>query len=317
MHTARSRALALAAPALLLAAAGTAHAGGFYVPEIGPRAAALGGALTADDADASALFHNPAGLAGLWGTTEVQAATNVFLPDVTFYRRPLVDPNTGETVRFDSASNENSMIVAPYLGGSWSTSVRGLQLGVGLYAPFGATLTFPTDGAQRQVITGISLRTIYVGPSVGYALPGGWRVGASLDFVYADIAIDQKNAIPYVTGDPEQFPDPDPSLEGTTHLEGVDPASFSATLGVQWVSPTGQLAFGASVMTPTTLSFSGDALIVNQGITVLNDENGAMVQPAGQRSDTLTMELPLPLIARLGVRVRPLPRTTVPPCRST
>src|SRR5690606_5425657 len=50
----------LAAAALLtLAAAGRADAGGFYVPEIGARAAGLGAAVVADVGDPSAVFHNP------------------------------------------------------------------------------------------------------------------------------------------------------------------------------------------------------------------------------------------------------------------
>jgi long-chain fatty acid transport protein len=310
MHACRV-ALAALAVALATLAAAPAQAGGFYVPEIGPRAAAMGGALSADDQDASSSFHNPAGLAGLWGSSQVQAASGVFVPDVTFFRRPVVDPGTGQTLRFSGASNTNHMIVAPYVGGAWSTGVRGLELGFGVYAPFGATLDFPDNGAQRQVLTGVALRTIYVGPSVGYALPGGLRVGLSLDYVYADLTLDQKNAIPYVTGDPEQFPDPDPSLEGTTHIQGKDPASFSATLGAQWVSPDARVVVGASVMTPTTLALSGDATVVNAGITALTDASGAELQPEGRRVDSVKMQIPLPLVARAGVRVRPTARTSI------
>ena len=42
-----------------------ASAGGFYVPEIGGRAAGMGAAVVADGDDPSATFHDPANLVGL------------------------------------------------------------------------------------------------------------------------------------------------------------------------------------------------------------------------------------------------------------
>jgi long-chain fatty acid transport protein len=281
-----------------------AHAGGFYVPEVGPRAVALGGAMAADDQDASTLFHNPAGLAGLAGRTEVQAASGLFLPDVSYFRRPVEDPGTGETLRFDRVGNENAVIVAPWLGAAIALPRRDLELGLGLYAPFGATLEFPAEGAQRHVVTSISLRTIWVGPSLAWQGPGGLRLGASLAYVYGDLALEQANAIPYVTGDPEQFPDPDAGLEGKTRVQGSDPLSFGATLGAQWVSPGGRLVLGLSVTTPVTLEMEGDAVVQNAGITALVDAEGQVMQPAGERRDDVRLSLPLPLVARAGVRAR-------------
>jgi hypothetical protein len=64
--------------------ASIAHAGGFYVPEIGPRSVAMGGAMAAQDADASAVFHNPAGLVGLAGAAQLQLAGAVLLPDLSY-----------------------------------------------------------------------------------------------------------------------------------------------------------------------------------------------------------------------------------------
>jgi len=294
-----------------VAPATSARAGGFYVPEIGPRSVAMGGAMAAADADASAVFHNPAGLAGLGDTSEVQVAGAMVLPDLTYYRRPVLDPSTGEMLHFRPVENENRVAVVPYLGAAFASGVDDLELGLAVYAPFGATIEYPADGAQRQVVTGISLRTIYVSPAAAYRLGHGVRLGVTLSYVYADMAIDQANALQYVTGDPEAYPDPDPGVEGTTHVEGRDPASFGATLGAQWADPAGRLTFGASVMLPTNLDFEGDAVVVNSGINPLFDADGQVVQDAGRRTDAVRMEIPLPLIARAGVAWRPQPRTSI------
>jgi long-chain fatty acid transport protein len=288
-----------------------AHAGGFYVPEIGPRGVAMGGAMVSADVDPSAVFHNPAGLAGLAGRSELQLAGALFLPDLSYFRRPVLDPSTGQMVSFGRVENENRLAFVPYLGASFATPIPELTLGFAVYAPFGATIEYPADGAQRQVVTGIALRTIYASPALAYQLPHGFRVGLTLSYIYADLSLDQANALPYVTGDPEEYPDPDPGIEGRSHVEGKDSASFGATVGAQWSDPDRRFVIGASVMTPTDLEFEGDAVVANAQIGELVDQDGNVMQPAGQRSDTVRMGIPLPLIARAGVTFRPRARTSL------
>ncbi|MCE9574951.1 MAG: outer membrane protein transport protein [Deltaproteobacteria bacterium] len=299
--------ITLAVAALAPAAA---HAGGFYVPEIGPRAVGRAGAMVADDSDPSLLFHNPAGLIGLAGQTAVQAAAGLVLPDVTFFRRPIDGAGPGgSTLRFDGVSNTNKAIVVPWLGAAIDLHRKDLALAVGVYAPFGATIEFPVDGAQRHVVTAIALRSIWIGPSLAWKGPGGLRLGASLAYVYSDLRLEQINAIPFVTGDPEVIPNPDPAVEGTTTIKGKDPFSVGATLGAQWVSPSGRLAIGASATLPVNLHLKGDGVIVNAGIAPLVD--GSVMQPGGQRTDQLSVDLPLPLVVRAGVRLRPARGYTV------
>src|SRR6476661_1901931 len=55
--------IALAASALAFFGARNARAGGFYVPEQGARSVGMAGASVAQSGDASAIFHNPAGIA--------------------------------------------------------------------------------------------------------------------------------------------------------------------------------------------------------------------------------------------------------------
>lgn len=295
-----------AAMVLTLGSAGRADAGGFYVPEIGTRAAGLGAAVVADSEDPSAVFHNPAGLAGADGI-QIELGSGLFFPGIEFYRRPVTDPNTGDDLRFDRVENENTVIAAPYVGASVELG-RGVTGGLAVYAPFGATLEYPIDGAQRQVVTSIALRTIFVSPAVAIALPRGWSVGVAANLIYGDLALEQRNALPYVTGDPEQYPDPGGELEGTTRIEGHDPFSVGATLGAGWRSTDGRVRVGASVMTPVTLHLEGDARVENQSIAPLLDDQGQQTQPAGVREDQVRMAVPLPLVARLGVAIQVAPR---------
>jgi long-chain fatty acid transport protein len=290
---------------LLILSANRVAAGGFYVPEIGSRAAGLSAAVVADVADPSATFHNPAGLADAAGF-QAEIATDLFLPRITFFRRPVTDPNTGANLHFDGVDNTNRVIAAPFAGASYRVT-DAVTAGLAVYAPFGATLEFPATGSQRQVITSIALRTIFVSPAVAIALPRGFTAGVALNVVYADLVLEQKNAIPYVTGDPEQYPDPSPELEGSTHLAGSDPFSLGATFGIGWRSTGDRIRAGVSVMTPVTLHFEGDARVENAAISPLVDQNNTELQPAGSREDQIRIGMKLPLVARLGVAVRPAP----------
>ncbi len=297
---------------VVVCSTGGAVAGGFYVPEIGPRASAMGGAMAAQSADASAIFHNPAGLAGQPGT-QVQLSLDLFMPQISFFRRPVVDPNspTGQELRFGEVDNQSSVLPVPFAGIASDLGTDDAAAGIAVYAPFGAALDYPADGAQRQVVTAIDLRAIYISAAGAYRLSKRFRVGASLNYIVSTLSLAQRNAIPYVNGDPEVFPDPDPTLEGDTLLEGHDSRSFSATLGALYSDPGGTFDVGVSVLTPTTLSFKGRADIRNAAITPLMDDQGNVVQEGGQRQDNISTEIPLPLIVRLGTVVRPTSRAMV------
>jgi len=288
---------------VLVLGANRVDAGGFYVPEIGPRAPGLGAAVVAENSEPSATFHNPAGLADAKGV-QIEVSTDLFFPRVTFFRRPVTDPNTGADLHFNGVDNTNKVIPAPYVGASYHINDRATA-GLAVYAPFGATLEFPGDGAQRQIVTSIALKTIFVSPAIALALPEGFSLGIAANVVYGDLVLEQRNAIPYVTGDPEQYPDPGGELEGSTRLAGRDPFSVGATIGAGWHSHGGRLLVGASVMTPVTLHLEGDAHVENPGISPLVDADNNVLQPAGVRDDQVRIAVPLPLIARLGVAIRP------------
>jgi long-chain fatty acid transport protein len=297
--------------AWLAVGGGAAHGGGFYVPEIGGRAVSMGGAMTAQASDASTIFHNPAGMTGLAPGTELELGGALFFPRVSHFRHPVQDPATGAELRFQEVRNTNSMGAAPYLGAVFDPGVDGLRAGVAVYVPFGAAINYPTDSAARHVVTGIDLRTIFVSPAVAYQI-GRWvSVGVSANVVYSDFSLANRNALSFVTGDPEANPDPDPALEGQTTIEGRDPFTLGATAGLQVRDPQGRYAMGLSVMTPVTLELRGTANVRNEAIAELRDEAGTLVQAAGARADDVRVFMPLPLVARLGMAVRPVASLTL------
>jgi long-chain fatty acid transport protein len=275
-----------------------ALAGGFYVPEIGGRAVGMAGAMTAESADPSTIFHNPAGLTALPGV-QVQLAGDLALPDIVNFRRPVRDPSTGATITFASSANENRAAAIPFLGASFDLG-HDLHAGFSVHVPFGATLRFPATGAQRFVVTEVGLRALYLGPALAWRLTPRLSIGASVSYVNATLDLRQRNALPFVTGDPEATPDPDPAIEGDTVIAARDPFSLGATLGVQWRDE--RFSAGLSAMAPTTLDLGGDVTVTNPAIMQIDAE------PAGRRTDRVHLDLHLPLIVRAGALVRPLER---------
>jgi long-chain fatty acid transport protein len=281
--------------------AGLARAGGFYVPEVGVRAVGMGGAAVADARSPSVMFHNPAGLLG--GGTELELGGDLVLPDVTHFRRPVTDPVSGQTVSFDQASNSNRVGGVPFLAARFDLGRPDLALGLGAFVPFGATLQYPGDGAQRFVVTSVALRTLYLGPALAWRPLSRLTVGVSVSYVYADFALQQSNALQFVTGDPEANPNPAAGVEGRTRVDTRDRFSLAASAGLQFGRPDEPFTLGLAVMAPTRLQLTGSAEIVNASIMPIDDGVGTL--PAGRRSDDVRLTLPLPLVVRAGVQVRP------------
>jgi long-chain fatty acid transport protein len=290
----------------------SAYAGGFYIPEIGPRAVGMAGAMTAqsDERDTSVIFHNPAGLAGPKGT-RIQVAGSLFFPNVEFWRAPLDDPATGERITFGRTRNTNRISGAPYVGVGSDVGIDDLAIGIAMYAPFGAHLAFPRGSDARYVVSEVNLRTIYVSPTVAYQLFDRLSIGAGLNYIYSDLSLDQVNSALFLTGDPAFSPNPDPELDGISQVRGKDAATFSANIGVQYRDPEDTYSFGVSVMTPTRLNFRGEAQVLNNQVSQLLDEDDDEIQPAGVRKDDFSVAYPLPLVLRVGTTFRPHPQVMV------
>jgi long-chain fatty acid transport protein len=284
-----------------------AHAGGFYVPEVGARSTSMGAAVTAQSEDASMLFHNPAGLAGQKGT-QIQINALGVLPKFEHWRRPVEVPDGAgsQTINFDKVQNTNKFGVVPSLFVTSDFGVDNLAVGLGLYIPFGAHAVFPEDGSQRYIVTEADLRNYYVTPTVAYKAWNRLSFGAGISYVYSSLDMAQANNAALVLGEPEsnKYIDPESPLEGMNHLSATDKASFSANLGVTYTDPDDRFAFGVSVMLPTKVNFEGTAHIESPAILALDEEYGENLIE-GERNDNFSVDFNLPMILRAGMMARP------------
>jgi long-chain fatty acid transport protein len=292
---------------VLLGSSRDARAGGFYVPEQGARSVGMADAVAAAPGEVSGIFHNPASLSTV-GTLDAEVGGLLVFPSIRFFRRPATDPFAPSpaqaTIDFPESKNTNGVGAVPLLGVAGNLGVKNLGVGVGVYVPFGAQLSFPVDGAQREVVTSVALQSIHVTPTVAYRLFDRLSVGVGVSYINSSFTLEQQNATAFILGSPNDFPNPPASSEGPTRIHLTDSLKFSASFGALYTDPDDRFSIGASLMAPTKLDLRGTVDVSNPNITALNDAQGNPL-PAGHRTDAAALAIPLPAIGRLGVLVKP------------
>ncbi|MEO5739348.1 MAG: outer membrane protein transport protein [Vicinamibacterales bacterium] len=148
---------------------------GFGIYEQGACDMSRGGAGVAEPCDdGSAIYVNPAGVAGRKGVLVSGGATVVF-------GSGSFTPDQGTESKLDSA------LAAPPHGYLQYGLSDTLAVGVGLYAPYGLSIKWPLDFGGRFVSYDSSLKTFYIQPTVAYAINDGVSVGGGLTVAMSSV----------------------------------------------------------------------------------------------------------------------------------
>ncbi|MDQ6998081.1 MAG: outer membrane protein transport protein [Mariprofundus sp.] len=162
--------------AMLFAGVSTAQAAGFQIPEMGVKAMGMGNAFTAVADDPSANWFNPAGLSFQEGAA-VTVGGVVVLPSVDFA------PNASNlNPAATSASADKKTIVVPHTYLTIGTA-SGLTAGIGINAPFGLEMQWPTTAAFAGGAEYGRLQAVNVNGNVAFKLSDHFAVAAGVDFV--------------------------------------------------------------------------------------------------------------------------------------
>jgi len=148
-----------------------AQAGGFQIPEMGVKAMGMGNAFTAVADDPTANWFNPAGL-GFQKGAVVTVGGLVVLPKVDF-------TNPTHTA---SSSADKKAIFIPHAYVAINTD-SDLTAGIGINAPFGLEMDWPTTAAFAGAAQYGKLQTINVNPNVAFKLSDSFAVAAGADYV--------------------------------------------------------------------------------------------------------------------------------------
>jgi long-chain fatty acid transport protein len=264
---------------------------GFGIYEQGTCAMGRAGAgVAAPCSDGSAMFFNPAGLAGLTGGRLTVGVTLLdvqggFTDDVFQQKTKLDDP----------------LLAIPQVYISYAATPK-LGVGVGLFAPYGLETNWPTAFDGRFAGYKNILKSVYIQPTLAFQVSPQLSLGGGFDIVLGNVELNQRldlattpvpaSILPVPPGTPPpvfgQFGFPPGTDFADAHLEATKTtvaAHFGATFKV-----SDHLSFGANFLTQAKFDYSGTAsftrvptgIVVPATITV-----GALTIPAGFPIDTL------------------------------
>lgn len=218
--------------AATVATGGTLHAGGYDTPMLySARHMGMGGTAIGYVNDASALYHNPAGLAHT-GKLSLLADFSLLLA------------HTRASPDLLSRDLTSQLTVAPlFLVGAGYRLSRLVTVGLGVYpvASAGATYEYPVGDATVKNRT----RLVFAeaSPAIAFNLPYDLRLGLGYRVTY--VSLERFQGVPGAPGNP--------GLDFTT--SGTNWAGFR--LGLQW-TPRPWLSLGASYRHKTSTKVTND-----------------------------------------------------------
>ena len=130
--------------------------------------------------DGSAIFFNPAGLAGLKG---VRISGGVTLIKVT--------GSFTDDLFQDQTNLDNPLIPVPQVYASYGVTPK-LGVGVGFFAPYGLQTRWPTSFDGRFIGYDNKISTYYIQPTAAYQVTPWLKLGAGVDIVHGSVALHQR-----------------------------------------------------------------------------------------------------------------------------
>lgn len=267
-----------------LLACHVAFANGYQTILQGARQSGMGNVGVGYKPNASSLFFNPGAMSFLDGSTMSLGFSPVF-SSIT-YRG--LDNNT----KVESESPMGTPFSAygiwrPRKGGAPTESGAEYSrwaFGMGVFTPFGSSVKYPSDWGGQYALREISLKAIFVQPTVSFRINDVLSVGAGLDLVYGAVNL-QKGLSP-LTG------------KAYTELDG-NTTALGYNLGI-YARPSELISVGINYRSRVNVK-------LDNGTVKIHDLPDAFVGtplfPALQT--TFNSELPLPATLAFGMGFYP------------
>lgn len=222
---------------------------------------------SAEAADASTIFYNPAGLSKLSGTN-FSINTNLVAPSVKYH-----NAQANYFIGAPSAvSGSNSgkitkdLVVVPHLYASHQINEQ-LTLGLGIYVPFASATEYQRDSVLRYNVNQMGLTSIAINPTLSYKVDNHHSVAVGLIGQYSSAELRQYANFGAFLG-------ANGIADGFAEVEGTD-WGLGFNLGYLW-DVNDRLRLGASYRSKIDHTIKGTA-----NWTAPNPVVGAAVASAG------------------------------------
>lgn len=264
---------------LLAAIPSLLGAQGFGVYELNTCTMGRGGVAAAHPcADGSAIFFNPAGLAGLSGAHLSAGVTAIhaqggFTDDLFGKKTDLTNPT----------------IPVPNGYLTYALSPK-LTVGVGVYAPYGLETKWPIAGFDGRFMGyNTKIHSIYVQPTVGYKIGDWLQVGVGVAYIHSTLELHERLDLS------TQSPAPGITFGALGVLPGTDfaDADLSASgngFAVNFggiIKVTDRFSIGGHWLTRKTINYDGTAEFTQIATGLTLAPNNPLGLPGGTPVDAL------------------------------
>ena len=218
--------------------ASTAMAGGYRVALQGQKALAMGHTGVAMSDSSEVVFFNPAGM------TQLEADTD-YTGGITLLN--------GETIYQNDQTNASAKTDNPLgtpIDGYMAKRISSdMSWGLGVYTPYGNTVTWETDWEGSHLVNSIELKTIFIQPTIAYQINEKYSVGFGLAYVngLVDFNRNLSTSLADANGDRSNV---------TIEASGI--TAFGYNMGIM-AKLNEKLTLGASYRSEITLEARGDS----------------------------------------------------------
>ena len=188
----------------------------------------------------------------------------------------------------DQRQLENSVVTPFNLYASFGPKDGKFRAGVAIYTPYGSKLQYQPGWEGRFSLTEITLQSVYVQPTVSYAITDQLSVGAGLMILaYGSVNLQRDVSLP--------------SAEGKITLDGKTKTGFGVNAGI-YFKPSDKLSVGVSYRSKI------DAKVEGGSVTVVNPTAALQSRFVGDKFDAT---LPLPASINIGIGIMPTDKLTI------
>src|SRR5881296_2043433 len=208
-----------------------------------------GTGVAAPCTDGSAMFFNPAGLAGLTGG---HITVGVTLLDV---EGGFTDDLFQEQTKLD-----DPLLALPQIYISYGATSK-LGIGVGLFAPYGLETNWPLTFDGRFAGYKNILRSVYIQPTLAYQVTPWLSLGGGLDVVFGNVELNQRLDLAKAPIPPTLLPPPPGSPPYLFGQFGIAPATDFANAHLEATKTTVTAHWGGIIRVNDRLSIGGRYLM--------------------------------------------------------
>ena len=267
----RGKALRLIAILVLAISTANVSANGFRLASQDGFATARGEAFVATADNPSAIYYNPAGISQLKGNNLRSGLYGIYL-----------NPSYSSTNHARTFHSSDNLAAVPQLFYTCTPKDFPVSFGLGVYAPYGGSISWPQDTGFRAVAVNGSLTYLTINPVVAFKVLPSLSIGGGAMVNYVNLDLEQgllRNQLPNIN----YF-----RFAGKGWSVGYN-------LGLLW-QPHEKVSIGASFRSSANVTLDGQTKIEQYPVIPTEQDRSAHT------------DFTFPLTTVVGISYRPTPR---------